>query len=63
MNKIIYCIEVDRGGIGEENVVLHRSFDHEPTREEILEIIEMEDMGYEEDYCDFTFYQVKIEDQ
>lgn len=55
---MIYCIEIERGGIGEEDVVLHRKFDKEPTREEILKIIEEEDMGYDDEYCDFEYYQV-----
>jgi hypothetical protein len=55
---MLYCIEVERGGIGEENVTLHHRFDKEPTREEIIELIEDEDIGYDDDYCDFDFYQV-----
>jgi hypothetical protein len=55
---MIYCIEIERGGIGEEDVVLHRKFDKKPTREEILEIIKEEDIGYEDGYCDFDYYQV-----
>lgn len=55
---MLYCIEVLRGGIGEENCILHRKFDKEPTRKEILQIIEDEDIGYDDDYCDVDFYQV-----
>lgn len=55
---MVYCIEIERGGIGEEDVVLHHKFDKKPTREEILEIIKEADMGYEEGYCDFDYYQV-----
>lgn len=57
--KLLYCIEVDRGGICEENCVLHHRFDKEPTREEVLQVIEDEDMGYDDEYCDFNFYLVE----
>jgi len=53
-----YCIEVDRGGIGEENMVLHQEFDKEPTRAEIIVFLENEDCGYDDDYCKLYFYQV-----
>ena len=43
---MIYCIEVDRGGIGEENMVLHYKFDKEPTKEKIVELVKDEDCGY-----------------
>jgi hypothetical protein len=55
---MLYCIEVNRAGIGEENCVLHHKFDKEPTREEVLKIIEDEDIGYDDDYCDFDFYLI-----
>jgi hypothetical protein len=55
---MLYCIEVKRRGIGEEDCVLHHKFEKKPTREEIIQIIEDEDIGYDDDYCDFNFYQV-----
>lgn len=55
---MIYCIEIDRGGIGEEDVVLHNVFDTTPTREEILEVIANEDIGYDDDYCKFDYYLI-----
>ncbi len=55
---MIYCIVVERGGIGEEDVVLHKKFDTEPTREEIIEIIKHEDIGYDENFCRYNFYRI-----
>ena len=55
---MIYCIEIDRSGICEENMVLHYSFEKEPTRQEVLDIIEKEDCGYNDDYCRFTYHRV-----
>lgn len=53
-----YCIEVDRGGIGEEDLTIHQQFTGSPTREEIIKFLESEDVGYDNDYCEFDFYQV-----
>jgi hypothetical protein len=53
-----YCIEVNRRGIGEENVVLHYDFDENPTREKIVELLLDEDMGYDDHYCKFDYYRV-----
>jgi hypothetical protein len=55
---MLYCIEVKRAGIGEGDCILHHKFDKEPTREEILKVIEDEDIGYDDDYCDVDYYQV-----
>lgn len=56
---MLYCVEVDRSGLPEENMVLHYSFDKEPTREEIVKkIIDEEDCGYDDRYCDIEFYKV-----
>lgn len=55
---ITICVEVDRRGIGEENMVLHYEFNVEPTREEILALLEAEDMGYDDVYCRFDYYRV-----
>ena len=55
---MIYCIEVDRGGIGEENMVLHYKFDKEPTKEKIVELVKDEDCGYVDGYCDVKFYRI-----
>lgn len=55
---MIYCIEVERGGIGEEDIVLHEKFDTEPTKEDVLKFIEKEDIGFSEDYCRYKFYRV-----
>lgn len=56
--NMLYCIEVDRGGIGEENCTFHTKFEKEPTREEIVKFLEDEDVGYDDNYCAFNFYQV-----
>jgi hypothetical protein len=53
-----YFIEVDRSGICESNVYLHVSFNKEPTREEIEQIIINEDCGYDKKYCEFIFYEL-----
>lgn len=55
---MLYCVEVDRGGIGEESIVMHHQFESKPTREEVLKIIMGEDIGYDEMYCKFEYYQV-----
>lgn len=55
---MIYCIEVIRGGIGEENFNMHVEFDTEPTREEVLNLILDEDCGYDDKYCKFEYYKV-----
>jgi len=51
----IYCIEVGRGGVGEEDMVIHQEFVGEPTREEVLHFIEGQDVGYDDNYCNFSF--------
>lgn len=53
---MIYCVEVEREF--EEKCVLHYTLDHAPTREEILNRIYEEDLGYDDDYGRFDFYIV-----
>lgn len=55
---MLYCIKIDRSGLPEENMVLHHNFDHEPTKAEIRELIENEDCGYDDRYCDFLYYRI-----
>jgi hypothetical protein len=55
---MLYCIEVDRSGLPEEDMVLHHTFEKKPTREEVLKVIEDEDCGYDDNYCRFNYYQV-----
>ena len=55
---MLYCIEVGRGGIGEEDMVIHQEFETAPTRDEVLKFIEDEDCGYDDDYCKFNYYAV-----
>lgn len=52
------CMEVDRGGIGEKNIVLHNDWDEMPTREEVEAYLEGEDIGYDYKYCGLKFYRV-----
>lgn len=55
---MLYCIEVKRGGIGEEDFNMHQNFDKEPTRDEVVKIVEAEDCGYDDKYCSVDFYAV-----
>lgn len=52
----LYCIEVDRGGMGEEALVLHHTFKNKPTKEEVIEYIQSEEIDYDDDYCKVEFY-------
>ena len=55
---INYCIEVRRGGIGEEDCVLHHKFSSPPTKEDIEAYLISEDIGYDPKYCSYEFYQI-----
>ena len=55
---INYCIEVRRGGIGEEDCVLHHKFSSHPTKEDIEASLISEDIGYDSKYCSYDFYQI-----
>lgn len=55
---MLYCIEIDRGGIGEEDMVLHHNFETKPTREDVLKVIKDEECNYDDNYCKFNYYQV-----
>jgi hypothetical protein len=55
---MLYCIEIDRSGLPEENMVIHHTFEKEPTREEVLKVIDDKDCGYDDDYCMFNYYPV-----
>ena len=55
---MLYCIEIDRGGIGEEDMVLHHNFETEPTREDVLKVIKDEECNYDDNYCKFHYYRV-----
>lgn len=57
----IYCIELERGGIGEEDLTLHHGFEKEPTKQEVLDYIMSQDIGFDEKYCEFNFYHVADE--
>lgn len=54
----LYCIEVGRGGIGEEDLVVHLRFRKEPKRSEVVkEIIDL-DIGYDDNYCKLNYYKI-----
>ena len=53
----IYCVEVKRE-FRDDDIVFHYELDHEPTRDEILEKIMNEDIGYNDKYEKFNFYEV-----
>lgn len=55
---MIYCIEIDRSGLPEENMVVHENFKEEPTREDVLKVIDELDCGYNDAYCRFKYYRV-----
>lgn len=55
---MLYCIELKRGGIGEEDVVLHEHFDKTPTKKEVIEYIKDLDYGWQDGYCDVDYYKV-----
>lgn len=58
--NMLYCIVVNRRGIGEENMILHHKFKKEPTREEVLKVIEDADCGYDDNYCKFEYCPITI---
>lgn len=51
-----YCIEVTRDS--EEPFVFHAKFDHQPTRQEILDEIEDQELNYDDNYGKIDFYKV-----
>lgn len=57
MKMKTYCVEIHREL--EEVCVKHYKFDHEPTRQEVLDKILDEDMGYDDNYGKFNYWEVK----
>ena len=55
---MLYCVLLDRSGLPEKNMVLHYRFDKEPTKEEIFQLLEEEDCGWDKDYCKAEWYRV-----
>ena len=53
-----YFVEVERGGIGEEDCHFHFDFKTEATKAEIEQLVIEEDCGYDPDYCRINYYQV-----
>ena len=53
----LYCIIVHREM--EEQCTLHYRFDYKPKREEILELILQEDLGYDDKYGKLEYWEVK----
>lgn len=52
----LYCIKVWREC--EEIYVFHQEWDDAPTREQVLESIEDEDVNYDDKYGKFEFFVV-----
>jgi len=52
----LYCIKVHREL--EEVYVFHCEWDTEPTKQQVLDSIEDEDLSYDDDYGNFEFFQV-----
>lgn len=52
----LYCIEVQREL--EELYVFHHTFLDEPTYEQVLDVINDQDLNYDDDYGKFQFYKV-----
>lgn len=44
----------------EDTCVLHHSFASAPSREEVLNVIMDEDIGYDDDCGKFEYFEVKI---
>ncbi len=55
---MLYCIEVDRSGIVEENMVIHQQFINKPSREDVLKFLLEQDIGYDDRYCSFEYHRV-----
>lgn len=55
---MLYCIIVNREM--EDTCVLHHSFASAPSREEVLNVIMDEDIGYDDDCGKFEYFEVKI---
>ena len=53
-----YCIEIHREL--EDVMIIHREFDHEPTRDEILEEIDKTDCGYDDNYGKVNYWKVVV---
>lgn len=51
-----FCIEVERES--EEQYTFHIELESKPTREEVLKLIDEEDIGYDDNYGRFNYYQV-----
>ena len=53
---MLYCIEVTREL--EEMAVLHKNFESEPSRQDILDYINDCDLNYNDDYGKLEYYRV-----
>lgn len=56
-NSMLYCIIVKREL--EDDYVFHYYFTHEPTKEDILDKIQKENIGYDDRYGKFEYYPIK----
>jgi hypothetical protein len=51
-----YCVEIEREL--EETMTHHFTHEGEPTRDEVLEIVDELDCGYDDKYGRITYYEV-----
>ena len=51
-----YCIEIHREL--EDVVIEHKEYDHEPSRDEILEYIMTLELNYDDNYGKFNYWKV-----
>jgi len=58
---MLYCVVVKREI--EEPCTLHYEFNHDPTREEILQKVMDEDFGYDDKYGKMDYWEVIPESQ
>jgi|GEM_PF-3056893 len=55
-NMPLYCIEVTREL--EDKEVIHVEYDHEPTRDEVIELVRDAGFHYDDDYGKLRYYPV-----
>lgn len=56
---MIYYIKINRDGIGEEPLSFHKRFEKAPTDSDIEEFLEEQEIGYDPEWCNYEYYQVK----
>lgn len=53
---MLYCVEIYREL--EEVMIEHVQYDHEPTRQEILEYVDSLDCRYDDNYGKIKWYRI-----